>query len=275
MLFRRLAVFHGGFDVDAAQAVAGDADAERYHVLDQLTLLVDKSLVVADDSSHGTRFRLMDTVRSIRRRSSTSSREGDDIRGRHRDHYAAMAAILDTPAYGGYQRRVEQADTEIDNLRAAFAWSREHSDTEQALMLASSLQPLVVDAGTRAGRSELADRRACRTIAHSSADVGCTRGASADKALLLSRTTGSTEGREEAEQVVATGIEELGDPALALRALTSCGALQRGRPRGGRTDVCVGDETRAGSLGDSRSLAQIIALDLMTGRVQNEPPRLK
>ena len=50
VLLRRLAVFLGGFDLDAAQAVAGSGDVERYQVLDQLTLLVDKSLVVADDS---------------------------------------------------------------------------------------------------------------------------------------------------------------------------------------------------------------------------------
>ncbi len=50
VLFRRLAAFLGGFDLDAAQAVAGGGDVQRYQVLDQLTLLVDKSLVVADDS---------------------------------------------------------------------------------------------------------------------------------------------------------------------------------------------------------------------------------
>ena len=50
VLLRRLAVFLGGFDLDAAQAVgAGDGEVERYQVLDQLSLLVDKSLVVADD----------------------------------------------------------------------------------------------------------------------------------------------------------------------------------------------------------------------------------
>ena len=52
VLFRRLAVFMGGFDLDAAQAVAGGGDVERFQVLDQLTLLVDKSLVVAEDSRH-------------------------------------------------------------------------------------------------------------------------------------------------------------------------------------------------------------------------------
>ncbi len=48
VLFRRLAVFQGGFDFDAAQTVASDGEVERYQVLDQLTLLVDKSLVVAE-----------------------------------------------------------------------------------------------------------------------------------------------------------------------------------------------------------------------------------
>ncbi len=50
VLFRRLAVFMGGFDLDAAQTIAGVGDVQRYQVLDQLTLLIDKSLVVADDS---------------------------------------------------------------------------------------------------------------------------------------------------------------------------------------------------------------------------------
>ncbi len=48
VLFRRLAAFLGGFDLDAGQAVAGGGDVQRYQVLDQLSLLVDKSLVVAD-----------------------------------------------------------------------------------------------------------------------------------------------------------------------------------------------------------------------------------
>ena len=47
VLFRRLAVFLGGFDLDAAQAAGGSGDVQRFQVLDQLTLLVDKSLVVA------------------------------------------------------------------------------------------------------------------------------------------------------------------------------------------------------------------------------------
>ena len=82
--------------LDAAQAVAGDADTERYQVLDQLTLLVDKSLVVAEDGPHGTRYRLLETVRQYAQEKLRESREGDDVRARHRDHYTAVAALLDS-----------------------------------------------------------------------------------------------------------------------------------------------------------------------------------
>ena len=143
-LFRRLAVFYGGFDIDAAQAVGG---GERYQVLDQLTLLVDKSLVIADDSPHGTRYRLLETVRQYAQEKLHESREGNDVRIRHRDHYTAMAALLGAQADSDHQRRIEQAETELDNLRAAFAWSRESSDTELAMALASALLPLWLSRG--------------------------------------------------------------------------------------------------------------------------------
>jgi predicted ATPase/class 3 adenylate cyclase len=142
VLFRRLAVFLVGFDLDAAQAVCGGGDVARYQVLDQLTLLVDKSLVVADDSSGRTRYRMLETVRQYALEKLGESGEPDAVRTRHRDHYTAMAAPLDTPAPAGHEQHLEQAEIEIDNLRAAFAWSRENSDSEAALALASSLQPL-------------------------------------------------------------------------------------------------------------------------------------
>ncbi|MCW2554325.1 MAG: putative ATPase [Mycobacterium sp.] len=62
-LFRRLGVFVGGFDLDAAQAVVAPGEQPRYDVLDQLSLLVDKSLVVAEDTGGHTRYRLLETMR--------------------------------------------------------------------------------------------------------------------------------------------------------------------------------------------------------------------
>jgi predicted ATPase len=94
VLFRRLAVFLGGFDLDAAQAVAGGGEVERYQVLDELTLLVDKSLVVADDTEGRTRYRLLETVRQYALQKLGESGEADaradaPPRPLHRDGRAA------------------------------------------------------------------------------------------------------------------------------------------------------------------------------------------
>src|SRR5262249_18288507 len=142
ILFRRLAVFLGGFDLDAAQAVAGADGVERYQVLDQLTLLVDKSLVVAENTASSTRYRLLETVRQYALEKLGESGEADAVRSRHRDYFTTVTALLDAPARNDYQERAEQAELEMDNLRSAFGWSLENSDLEQALALASSLQPL-------------------------------------------------------------------------------------------------------------------------------------
>src|ERR1700729_1178999 len=154
VLFRRLAAFLGGFDLDAAQTVAGGGDVQRYQVLDQLSLLVDKSLVAADDSRGRTRYRLLETVRQYALEKLGESGEASAVRSGHRDYYMALAALLDAPAGTDYEQRLEQADIEIDNLRAAFAWSLENSDIELASALASSLQPLWLGRGRiREGRT--------------------------------------------------------------------------------------------------------------------------
>ena len=185
ILFRRLAVFLGGFDLDAAQAVAGDAEVERYQVLDQLTLLVDKSLVVAENTSGRTRYRLLETVRQYALEKLGESGEADAVRTRHRDHYTAMAALLDAPAGAGHDKRVEQADDEIDNLRGAFGWSLETADIEAALELASSLQPLWLARGPHPGRAGVVRRRPHRRNAHPERVAPAVRArALADKAVL-------------------------------------------------------------------------------------------
>jgi predicted ATPase len=112
VLFRRLAVFLGGFDLDAAQAVAGFGAVEHYQVLDQLALLVDKSLVLAENTGRRTRYRLLETVRQYALEKLGESGEADAVRSRHRDHYTALAALLDAPADRDYEQRLEQAETE-------------------------------------------------------------------------------------------------------------------------------------------------------------------
>ena len=147
ILFRRLAVFLGGFDLDAAQAVAGDAEVERYQILDQLALLVDKSLVTAENTGGRTRYRLLETVRQYAQEKLGESGEAEVVRVRHRDHYTSMAALLDAPARSDYQHRVEQADDEMDNLRSAFAWSIEAGDLALRIGAGVVVEPLWLSRG--------------------------------------------------------------------------------------------------------------------------------
>ena len=267
VLFRQLAVFLGGFDLGAAQAVAGGAEVERYQVLDQLTLLVDKSLVVADDTPHGTRYRLLETVRQYALEKLGESREGNEVRARHRDYYAAMAALLNAPAEGDNERRLKSAESEMDNLRAAFAWSLESSDTEAALTLASSLQPLWLTRGRiQEGLNWLDAALADETAEGAETSAARVR-AFADRGLLLS-FTGTTVEIDDAERTLATA-RELGDPALVARALTACGGLaQRDRELAGPYFAEAAGLAR--DIGDSRLLAQILALDALSALVVGE-----
>ena len=223
VLFRRLAAFLGGFDLDAAQTVAGSGAVERYQVLDQLTLLVDKSLVVAENIRGRTRYRMLETVRQYTLEKLGESGEADTVRTRHRDHYTAIAAVLEAPAGNDYEQRIEHAETEIDNLRAAFAWSRENSDVELALALASSLQPLWLARGRlREGLAwfdaALADQAAQQTVVAPSV---CARALS-DKAVLDAWDV--VDSFHQAEQALAIA-RQVGEPALLARTLTAHGFI--------------------------------------------------
>src|SRR5271165_2344937 len=222
-LLRRLAAFMGGFDIEAAQEVAGGADVERYQVLDQLALLVDKSLVVAENASGRTRYRLLETVRQYAQEKLGESGEADAVRTRHRDYYTVLAARLDAPAGGDYQQRVDQADLEIDNLRAAFAWSRENSDVELALALASSLQPLWHPRRFQEGLAWLDAALADLDAKHAEVTPAVRARALADRAML-GILAGAAASLDQARQALAIA-REVDDPALLVRALTAGGYI--------------------------------------------------
>jgi predicted ATPase/class 3 adenylate cyclase/DNA-binding CsgD family transcriptional regulator len=224
VLFRRLAVFLGGFDLDAAQFVCGGGDVERYQVLDQLTLLVDKSLVVAENTGGRTRYRLLETVRQYALEKLGESGEADSVRSRHRDYYTALAALLDAPAGSDYERRLEQAEIEMDNLRAAFAWGRENSDVELALALASSLQPLWLSGGRFREGLAWFDAALADLDAQHAEEVAVVRArALADRAVVAT-LAGAAKTLDQAQQALVIA-RQLDEPALLARALTACGYI--------------------------------------------------
>jgi predicted ATPase/class 3 adenylate cyclase/DNA-binding CsgD family transcriptional regulator len=224
VLFRRLAVFLGGFDLDAAQAVAGSGDVQRYQVLDQLTLLVDKSLVVTDESQGRTRYRLLETIRQYAQEKLGESGEADTVRSSHRDYYTALGALLDAPAGSDYEQQLDQADGEIDNLRAASSWSRENSDVDLALALASSLWPLWQARGRlREGLAWLDAALADDNAQHPGV-ASAMRAEALTASAMVGLAAGATDSPDRAQQALAIA-REVDDPALLARALTACGHI--------------------------------------------------
>lgn len=221
ILLRRLGVFVGGFDLAAAEAVAGFGDLPRHQVLDELTSLVDKSLVWADSTQGRTRYRRLEGVGQYGMERLHEAGETDAVRKRYCDHYLALAALLDSPGRTDYQRLLDQAEIEIDNLRVAFLCCREYSDVECALTLTSSLQPLWLSRGRiREGRAWFQTILA-EENAHPAVGAAVRARALADKAVLdmFIAEKGSLDQAHEALAIA----REVNDPALLAQALTACG----------------------------------------------------
>ena len=129
-LFDRLSVFAGGFDLEAVEAVAG-SPVEGDDVLDELTTLIDHSLVVASGGGGGEsrRYRLLEPVRQCGLALLAASGEQDAVRRRHADHYLAIARdfeiwdVLDAKAANQLQRLRQDEG----NLLAVRDWARIHA----------------------------------------------------------------------------------------------------------------------------------------------------
>jgi predicted ATPase/class 3 adenylate cyclase/DNA-binding CsgD family transcriptional regulator len=269
VLFRRLAAFMGGFDLAGAQNVCGGGDVERYQVLDQLALLVDKSLVVADEGGSRTRYRLLETMRQYALEKLGESGEADAVRTRHRNYYTALAAKLDLPAESDYEQRLQQAETEIDNLRATFAWSQENSDNELALALASSLQPLWQGRGRiREGLTwfdtALADANSPRAKV-----AAAVRARGLADRTMLALWAGAADIADQAKEALAIA-REIDDPSLLARALTACAYIAAYNSETAAPYFAEALDL-ARELGDQWRLSQILAAQAATALAAGDP----
>lgn len=269
ILFARLAAFIGGFDLAAAEAVAGGGEVERFQVLDLLTLLVDKSLVVAENISGRTRYRLLETMRQYALEKLGESGRGNAVRARHRDYYTAMAAVLDAPAGPDYEQRIERAETELDNLRAAFSWSRENSDLGLASQLASSLQPLWLARSRIQEGMVWFDAVLMDSEARPADVTPAVRARALAENAILEVYTGETGRMERAFEALEIA-REVDDPGLLLRALTACGGVAVYDPDVARPYLAEAIEL-ARSIGDNWRLSQILGLRAFGGVMAGDP----
>jgi predicted ATPase/DNA-binding SARP family transcriptional activator len=156
-LLLRLSVFAGGWSLEAAESVCADLERERpllppdaagfsalsrEDLLDVLTALTDKSLVIYEESRGGARYRMLETVRQYARDRLTESGETLVCRRRHRDYFLALAEEGNQKLKGPEQAQWLRAlETEHDNLHQAVRLCLEQGEiAEIGLRLGAALQ---------------------------------------------------------------------------------------------------------------------------------------
>ena len=139
VLYRRLAVFAGGFDLEQAESVCGFDGLPEQDVLDTLARLVDKSLVVSRrDDEDRTRYRLLEPLRQHAEELLRSAGELETVARRHAEHMAGFADRAYEERIREPVRCVASLERDHDNLRVALAWAASH-DPSLDLRLAGAL----------------------------------------------------------------------------------------------------------------------------------------
>lgn len=116
----RLGVFSGGFSLEAAQSVAGDEGMDEWAVLDALSTLVDKSLVMVD-AGEPPRYRLLETTRAFALERLEATGSAQALRRRHAQ--ALIAMFQSVSMIEGPSARIARTSPDLDNLRAAATWA--------------------------------------------------------------------------------------------------------------------------------------------------------
>jgi predicted ATPase/DNA-binding CsgD family transcriptional regulator len=138
-LFARLAVFVGGWSLDAVEAVL--TPGLQIEVIDGLESLLNKSLVYHEDSQDGDlRFLMLDTIHEYALERLSGSGEEQAIRDRHLDYFVKLAEEME-PGYWRHNQLILLKRTEVEwsNLHAAFKWAIKSRGFEDAAVLSSSL----------------------------------------------------------------------------------------------------------------------------------------
>ena len=204
--FRRLAVFAGGFDLDAAATVSAIGD-----VIDVLSRLVDKSLVTAETTGEAARFRMLEVVRQYAEAQLRDAGELPACVERHRAWYAQEAArhdpdrgvpvVLEPPPW---------FDAEMDNLRAAFASASDEQPC-LALQLAASTWR------AQLSRGQLAEALGWLTGAlHRCPEVSALRTRALFAKAVLHLRRGDLEPVAGVAHAITEASQGLGDDAMAI-----------------------------------------------------------
>ncbi len=124
-LVPRLAVFGGGFSLEAAEAICSGGAVVAADMLDLLGRLIDRSLLISDEYGGEARYRMLETIRDYAQERLAESAEAAEMHVRHRDWFVALVdrarpAFFSGSIQGDWVSRLAR---DHDNLRAALRWA--------------------------------------------------------------------------------------------------------------------------------------------------------
>jgi len=127
ILFRRLAVFVGGWTLEAAEAVCGGEGGGRLEsnqILDLLSQLVNKSLVLVETRRDESRYHFLETIRQYALEQLSEAEEASTMRANHLACFVKLAEEAEPELYRSDQIFwMNKLDDELDNLRLALEWA--------------------------------------------------------------------------------------------------------------------------------------------------------
>jgi predicted ATPase/class 3 adenylate cyclase len=273
-LLRRLAVFAGGFTLDATEAVAAGGEIAAGDVLELLTGLVDKSLVTLD--AEVGRYAMLETVRQYAMEKLDASGEGGPVRDRHLGYYLSLIEMA-AAGFAGPERVkwLDQLDRARENILAAHAWSLRVPDGgEQSYRLVFAtryywFQRGLLELGHRVSldtivngpstSATIARSRALWVVGQICAHMGRYREAQThlEESLSIARSAGDRHAVAGVLHVLALAMVGQGDAAAARRLCEETLDIARD----------MGDERRI--VMASNALAQLRRLDGQLDRAED------
>lgn len=225
-LFGRVSVFAGGFFLQDAEKVATGGIVDESEVMDLLSSLADKSLLIVDTTGRNARYRLLESIRQYARNRMAEVEDVDTWRRRHLERYLALAEEAEPHLMGPEQRQWRaRLEAEHDNFRTAIDWGIEEPNAkDEVLRLAGALWRFWdvrghlsegrsrLEAASRAGAD--GDRRALGKVLHGAGTIAFGQADFAEAQALLERAL--TIRREVGDPVPIAGtINNLGNIAWA------------------------------------------------------------
>ncbi len=232
-LFRRLAIFAGGWTLEASEAVCDDETVDAADVIDLLSSLVDKSLVVAEVGEASSRYRFLESTRGFALEKLEQSSERERLARRH----AQWAADLGDRAQKTWptlptSRWRSDFEPEAENARSAIDWAVSHDEITVAVRVIVGLSPVY-----RSLVGELEIRNQLEALLER-LDAAAEPVLAARAWYALSAATTGSHRIEAAHRAVELG-ERCNDYSIIARSLTHIagGLTQAGRPQEARAVV--------------------------------------